>query len=130
MSTHDLAASGTAPGGATPAMPRTPEPFAIGPAAPRGLCTDCGVSRTAAPERCGHACQFIRPDYKAMEAQVHGRARDAARTDELFFGPFRRMLRAELAHPCPRRAVDRHHHPHCRAAAGDRRGGRRTDDGR
>ncbi len=101
MSTHDLAASGTAPGGATPAMPRTPEPFAIGPAVPRGLCTDCGVSRTAAPERCGHACQFIRPDYKAMEAQVHGRARDAARTDELFFGPFRRMLRAELAHPAP-----------------------------
>ena len=77
------------------------EPIAIGPAAPRGLCTDCGVSRTAAPERCGHACQFIRPDYPALETQVHGRARDAARPDELFFGPFRRMLRAELARPAP-----------------------------
>lgn len=31
-----------------------------------------------------------------MERLVHGRARDPARPDELFFGPFRRMLRAAL----------------------------------
>jgi coenzyme F420 hydrogenase subunit beta len=30
---------------------------------------------------------------------VHGRARDPARQDEVFFGPFRRMLRASLATP-------------------------------
>ncbi len=71
------------------------------PAAPRGLCTDCGVSRMAEPARCGAACQFIAPDYPALEAQVHGRARDPARPDELYFGPFRRMLRARLAAPAP-----------------------------
>ncbi len=68
----------------------------VAPARPRDLCTDCGISRTAGHQRCGRACQFIRPDYPALEARVHGRARDAARPDELFFGPFRRMLRASL----------------------------------
>jgi coenzyme F420 hydrogenase subunit beta len=66
-------------------------------AAPRGLCTDCGISRTVDPKACGRACQFIRPDYPALETAVHGRARDPARPDELHFGPFRRMLRASLA---------------------------------
>jgi len=32
-----------------------------------------------------------------MEAQVHGRARDAGRPDELHFGPFQRMVQARLA---------------------------------
>ena len=70
-------------------------------AAPRKLCTDCGVSRTSAPERCGKACQFIKPDYAALEAKVHGRARDPSRPDELHFGPFTRMARARLAPPLP-----------------------------
>ncbi|SFK77817.1 Coenzyme F420 hydrogenase/dehydrogenase, beta subunit C-terminal domain [Falsiroseomonas stagni] len=73
----------------------------IGPAAPRGLCTDCGISRTSDPKACGRACQFIKPDYPALEAQVHGRARDPARPDELHFGPHRRMVRARLAQPAP-----------------------------
>ncbi len=67
--------------------------------APRGLCTDCGVSRTASPGDCGSACQFIKPDYAAMETRVHGRARDAAKPDELFFGPFRQLLKARLKAP-------------------------------
>ena len=70
-------------------------------AAPRRLCTDCGISRTAEAKRCGRACQFIRPDYEALEARVHGRARDPNRPDELHFGPFRRMLRAALVPPLP-----------------------------
>ncbi|MBX9593612.1 MAG: Coenzyme F420 hydrogenase/dehydrogenase, beta subunit C-terminal domain [Roseomonas sp.] len=73
----------------------------IGPAAPRGLCTDCGISRSSDPKACGRACQFIKPDYPALEAQVHGRARDPARPDELHFGPHRRMVRARLANPAP-----------------------------
>ena len=72
---------------------------ALPDAAARGLCTDCGISRTAEPKRCGQACQFIQPDYPALETQVHGRARDPARVDEQFFGPFRRMLRASMAAP-------------------------------
>jgi coenzyme F420 hydrogenase subunit beta len=69
-----------------------------GPARPRDLCTDCGISRSSSPERCGTACQFIHPRYEALEAQVHGRVRDPLRGagDEAFFGPFRRMLRARL----------------------------------
>jgi coenzyme F420 hydrogenase subunit beta len=71
----------------------------VGAASPRGLCTDCGISRTADAKACGRACQFIKPDYAALEAEVHGRARDPARPDELHFGPFRRMLRASLTPP-------------------------------
>lgn len=85
MGMQDMAACVVAPG--------------IAPAVPRGLCTDCGISRTADPKACGRACQFIKPDYPALETQVHGRARDPARPDELHFGPFRRMLRARLAPP-------------------------------
>ncbi|MGL4576935.1 MAG: Coenzyme F420 hydrogenase/dehydrogenase, beta subunit C-terminal domain [Burkholderiaceae bacterium] len=73
----------------------------LGPAAPRRLCTDCGISRSSDPRQCGHACQFIKPDYPALEAQVHGRARDTARPDELHFGPFKQMLRASLKAPAP-----------------------------
>ena len=65
----------------------------------RTLCTDCGISRSSQPQRCGQACQFIKPDYPALEARVHGRTRDPARADELHFGPLRRMLRASLAKP-------------------------------
>jgi len=71
----------------------------VGAAVPRHLCTDCGISRTDDPKRCGAACQFIKPDYAGLEARVHGRARDPERPDERFFGPFRRMLRASLAPP-------------------------------
>ena len=71
----------------------------VSPAVPRGLCTDCGISRSSDPKRCGKACQFIKPDYARLETQVHGRARDAARADEMHFGPFRRLLRASLAVP-------------------------------
>ncbi len=68
---------------------------------PRGLCTDCGVSRSSTPGDCGAACQFIAPDYPGLESRVHGRARDPARPDELFFGPHRRMVRASLSPPRP-----------------------------
>jgi coenzyme F420 hydrogenase subunit beta len=67
--------------------------------AARGLCTDCGISRTASPKRCGTACQFIAPNYPALEHRTHGRPRDPNRPDELFFGPFRRMVRAALTPP-------------------------------
>jgi coenzyme F420 hydrogenase subunit beta len=74
---------------------------AMAEAVPRGLCTDCGISRTADAKACGRACQFIKPDYAALETAVHGRARDPARPDELHFGPFRRMLRASMSTPSP-----------------------------
>ena len=71
----------------------------VAPAAFRSLCTDCGISRSTDPGRCGRACQFIKPDYAALETKVHGRPRDASRPDETYFGPFRRMLRAAMSPP-------------------------------
>ncbi len=68
-------------------------------AKPRDLCTDCGISRTEDHKRCGRACQFIKPDYEGLEKRVHGRARDPNRADEIYFGPFRRMVRGSLAKP-------------------------------
>lgn len=97
------ACCGKARGGEIRRVPEGHDPGGIAApplrdAAPRGLCTDCGVSRMADPRACGRACQFIRPGYAALEARVHGRARDpAANPDELHFGPHRRMLRARLA---------------------------------
>jgi coenzyme F420 hydrogenase subunit beta len=79
----------------------TPE---LPPAPARHLCTDCGVSRTAEPKRCAQACQFIQPDYPALERAVHGRSRalpapGEAAGDELFFGPHQRMWQAALQAP-------------------------------
>jgi coenzyme F420 hydrogenase subunit beta len=75
----------------------TPKPHLAAPH--RDLCTDCGVSRTASPKRCAYACQFITPNYPAMEEKVHGRARDHEKQDELFFGPYQRLYRAALKAP-------------------------------
>ncbi len=65
----------------------------------RDLCTDCGISRTADPKRCGRACQFIKPHYAQLEQQVHGRSRDPQRPDERFFGCFQAMFKAYLHEP-------------------------------
>jgi coenzyme F420 hydrogenase subunit beta len=72
---------------------------AYGTPPPRDLCTDCGVSRMGDGKACGRACQFIRPDHAGLESRVHGRTRDPVRQDEIFFGPYRRMLRARLKTP-------------------------------
>lgn len=70
-------------------------------AVPREMCTDCGISRTGDADRCVRACQFIKPDYRLLEARVHGRPRDAGRNDEMHFGPYQRMVRARLRSPAP-----------------------------
>ncbi|MGD9833313.1 MAG: Coenzyme F420 hydrogenase/dehydrogenase, beta subunit C-terminal domain [Piscinibacter sp.] len=84
-------------------MDRLPDSVAAPLAEPahRRLCTDCGISRSSDPHRCGRACQFIEPDYAALERRVHGRTRDPARADETHFGPLRRMLQASLRRPLP-----------------------------
>jgi coenzyme F420 hydrogenase subunit beta len=84
-------------------MPDTlqPDPPVWTPAAPpaahRNLCTDCGLSRGPRAKDCGHACQFIKPDYPAAEARVHGRA--AGGGNERFFGVIHAMHRAEMVAP-------------------------------
>ena len=75
------------PGLSAPALPSGPR---------AGLCTDCGVSRLGDGKACGRACQFIHPDYPAQERRVHGREAKPEREEEVFFGPYREMLRAKL----------------------------------
>ncbi len=70
----------------------------FGAAAPRTLCTDCGVSRMSDPAACGRACQFIKPDYPGLEATVHGRAA-GTEGDEGFFGVMQAMYRARMTTP-------------------------------
>lgn len=70
----------------------------LSPPPHRALCTDCGISRTSAPDRCAQACQFIQPDHAWAEARVHGRARQL-RGDEAFFGPYQSLWRARMREP-------------------------------
>ncbi|PJF09501.1 Coenzyme F420 hydrogenase/dehydrogenase, beta subunit C-terminal domain [Pseudorhodobacter sp. MZDSW-24AT] len=81
----------TRPGPQTPALPGGPR---------SGLCTDCGVSRLGDGRACGRACQFIAPDYPALERNLHGRTAQPD-TDEAFFGVIHSMQRARLIAPAP-----------------------------
>ena len=78
-----------------------PPPGLTAPALPgaarSGLCTDCGVSRIGTGQACGRACQFIQPDYPALEAVVHGRTANPDRGEEAFFGVMQTMLRVRLS---------------------------------
>ncbi len=78
-----------------------PHPPASSASPFRSLCTDCGISRSDDPKRCGRACQFIRPDYPGLEAQTHGRSRDAGRAHEPHFGVLLEMHKAALKTPSP-----------------------------
>ncbi len=69
------------------------------PAPYRDLCTDCGISRSSEPKRCGQACQFIEPKYEHLEIQVHGRNRQVHESDEIFFGPYQNMYQAAMQKP-------------------------------
>ncbi len=70
-----------------------------GPAPERELCTDCGISRSSDPKRCGRACQFIDPQYETLESEIHGQARVLEQSDQLFFGVYRTMYRASMQDP-------------------------------
>ena len=70
-----------------------------GPAPEREHCTDCGISRSSDPKRCGRACQFIDPQYQTLESEIHGQTRLVENSDELFFGVYRKMCRASLRLP-------------------------------
>jgi len=70
-----------------------------GSAPERELCTDCGISRSSDPKRCGRACQFIDPQYETLESEIHGQARVLEQSDQLFFGVYRKMYRASMQDP-------------------------------
>lgn len=69
------------------------------PALPRGMCTDCGLSRIKLARECGHACQFTAPRYPELETEIHGAPRDVEISNQLFFGPNIGMHKAAMASP-------------------------------
>ncbi len=71
----------------------------IAGAARPGLCTDCGVSRMGDGRACGIACQFIKPNYPAIEQSAHGRTANPDLGEEAFFGVTQTMMRARLTPP-------------------------------
>ena len=71
----------------------------LGSAPERELCTDCGISRSSDPKRCGRACQFIDPQYETLESEIHGQARVLEQSDQLFFGVYRKIYRASMRDP-------------------------------
>ncbi|MBO6603725.1 MULTISPECIES: Coenzyme F420 hydrogenase/dehydrogenase, beta subunit C-terminal domain [Paracoccaceae] len=73
----------------------------IGGAPRPGLCTDCGVSRMGDGKACGRACQFIAPDYPALERAAHGRETIPDQGEEHFFGVTQKMMRARLEPAAP-----------------------------
>lgn len=73
----------------------------IGGAPRPGLCTDCGVSRMGDGKACGRACQFIAPDYPALEQAAHGRETIPDQGEEHFFGVTQTMMRARLEPAAP-----------------------------
>lgn len=82
----------------------TPAPLdapKAGPAAPRNMCTDCGLSRGSRAKDCGRACQFIQPDYAALDLQAHDRVRNPDKGEERFFGVYHAMYKAALRKPRP-----------------------------
>ena len=94
------------PQGPMLSLPELRAPFTppLAAAPERNFCTDCGVSRSAEPKRCATACQFLQPDYPALERQAHGRTRrlpgaGEAPGDELFFGKHEAMWQAALSRP-------------------------------
>jgi coenzyme F420 hydrogenase subunit beta len=58
-----------------------------------------GLLANIDPQDCGQVCQFIAPNYGALEKAVQGRARDNTKADEIFFGPYRDMYQARLKTP-------------------------------
>jgi Coenzyme F420-reducing hydrogenase, beta subunit len=63
------------------------------------LCSDCGLCDTYFIHYVKTACAFIEPDIAHLEAKTHGRSRDLAIEDELYFGVHQQMLSAQKTDP-------------------------------
>jgi len=63
------------------------------------LCSDCGLCDTYFIHYVKTACAFIEPDIAHLEAKTHGRSRDLAIENELYFGVHQQMLSAQKTDP-------------------------------
>ncbi len=75
-------------------------PLAKGSVKPaRDLCSECGLCDTGWVAYVRSACAFLTQGFDRMEERAHGRRRDLANDDELYFGVHQRMLTARLQAP-------------------------------
>ena len=77
-------------------------------AAPQSLHRLRRVNRRT--ERCGYACQFIKPDYASLETSIHGRQRSTEGDIEPYFEAIESMHQAALTTPS-QGANGRDYHP-------------------
>jgi coenzyme F420-reducing hydrogenase beta subunit len=65
----------------------------------KDLCSECGLCDTRWVAYVRQACAFLDQHLEVMEQSSHGRARNQADENELYFGVHQRMLTARLGSP-------------------------------
>ncbi len=65
------------------------------------LCSECGLCDTYYIHYVKEACAFINQQIPALEEQTHGRSRDLAQADDLYFGVHDQMIAARKIEPIP-----------------------------
>jgi 3,8-divinyl protochlorophyllide a 8-vinyl-reductase (ferredoxin) len=65
------------------------------------LCSDCGLCDTYYVHYVKEACAFINQQIPELEEQTHGRSRDLAKEDDLYFGVHQHMTAARKIEPIP-----------------------------
>jgi 3,8-divinyl protochlorophyllide a 8-vinyl-reductase (ferredoxin) len=75
------------------------KPNSIRPA--KELCSECGLCDTYYIHYVKSACAFINQQIPELEMQAHGRSRDLAAEDDLYFGVHQEMMAARKTEPIP-----------------------------
>jgi 3,8-divinyl protochlorophyllide a 8-vinyl-reductase (ferredoxin) len=65
------------------------------------LCSECGLCDTYYIHYVKEACAFINQQIPQLEEQTHGRSRNLAREDDLYFGVHDQMMAARKIDPIP-----------------------------
>jgi coenzyme F420 hydrogenase subunit beta len=65
------------------------------------LCSECGLCDTYYIHYVKEACAFLNQQVAELETQTHGRSRDLANSDDVYFGVRQEMLAARRQEPIP-----------------------------
>ncbi len=67
----------------------------------KDLCSECGLCDTYYVHYVREACPFLNQQIAPLEVQTHGRSRDLAREDDVYFGVHQQMVAAQKITPIP-----------------------------